>query len=107
MLFAYQCKANSHDHFQNHYFLLSKTGDELPKEDIISSYAVHSQLECSHRCLQTSSCVGFNFRPKSNKYAVNCQLSNKNRARNEMTNEVKREWTFYYSLTEVYNEHKD
>ena len=60
-----------------------KTGDTLPEEDIISSHAVHFKVECSLKCLQSSTCVGYNYRAKSNRYAVNCQLSNKTRTRDQ------------------------
>ena len=79
---------------------LTKTGGLLPKEDIISSHAVHSHVECSHRCLQASTCVGFNYRPMSNKYAVNCQLSKKIKPIDQETG-AKGEWTFYKDLETV------
>ena len=75
-----------------------KTGGTLPPEDIISSHAVYFQVECSLRCLQKSTCSGYNYRTKSNKYAVNCQLSNKTPER-----EVERngEWKLYQDLETV------
>jgi hypothetical protein len=75
-----------------------KTGDTLPPDDIISSHAVHFQVECSLRCLQKSTCSGYNYRTKSNKYAVNCQLSNKAPEREAERNG---EWTFYQDLETV------
>ena len=56
-----------------------KTGHALTEEDILNSHAVHSKAECSLKCLQTSTCVSYNYRSNSNKYDVNCQLSNKTR----------------------------
>ena len=72
----------------------------MPEEDIISSYAVNSKVECSLKCLQTTTCVAYNHRSKSNKYAVNCQLSNKTRERDQ-GNGAKGEWAFYQGLKEV------
>ena len=72
----------------------------MPDEDIISSYAVHSKIECSFQCLQASRCVGYNYRPKSNRYAVNCQLSSKIRGKDEQT-VAKGNWEFYQDLETV------
>jgi hypothetical protein len=72
----------------------------LPPEEIISSHAVHSKVECSLKCLQKSTCVGYNYKPESNEYAVNCQLSNKTQERESDQSE---EWTFYQDLETVSN----
>jgi hypothetical protein len=45
--------------------------------------------------------VGYNYRPKSNKYAVNCQLGNKTQ---EGESDESGEWTFYQDLETVSNE---
>ena len=79
-----------------------KIGESLPPNEIISSHTVHSKVECSLRCLQKSICVGYNYRHKSNKYAVNCQLSNKNQELGE--SDESGEWTFYQDLETVSNE---
>ena len=71
----------------------------FPPKDILSSHAVHSKSECSWRCLQKSTCVGHNYRVKSNKYAENCQLSNKTQDRDNNKNGG--DWTFYQDLHET------
>ena len=72
------------------------SGGSLTSEDAISSHTVHSKIECSLKCLQKSTCVGYNYRSKSNKYAVNCQLGNKPQERGGSG-----EWTFYQDLETV------
>ena len=76
------------------------TGDSLSQEDTISSHAVHSKVECSLKCLQTTTCVGYNYRSETNKYAVNCQLSNKARESDKESN-AKEKWNFYRALEVV------
>ena len=94
-----------------HYSVISfpifikNTGDTLPEEDIISSYAVHSKIECSFQCLQASTCVGYNYRPKSNRYVVNCQLSSRIRGKDEQTI-PKGNWEFYQDWKTVRSEVK-
>ena len=72
----------------------------MAEEDIISSHAVHSKVECFLKCLHLSTCVGYNYRPKSNRYAVNCQLSNKTRTRDQGAS-AKGDWTFFKDLKKV------
>ncbi|XP_028415343.1 uncharacterized protein LOC114538367 [Dendronephthya gigantea] len=73
-------------------------GDSLASEEIISNHTVHSQLECSLKCLQSQACVGYNYRAKpKNKYAINCQLSNKTRGKST-NGEGNGKWTFYQEL---------
>ena len=74
------------------------SGSSLHPKDIISIHTVHFQNECSLRCLQTSTCVGFNFGVKSNKYVVNCQLTNKTHDRKSGESEEKGEWVFYQDV---------
>jgi hypothetical protein len=76
----------------------STLGASLAPEDIISSHAVHSKIECSLWCLQKSTCVAYNYRPNSNKYAVNCQLSNKTQRKEDHGSG---EWSFYQSVKSV------
>ena len=78
----------------------------MPEEDIISSHSVHSQVECSLKCLETSTCVGYNYRPKSIKYAVNCQVSSKTEARDQVTG-AEGEWIFYIDLEQVRKNYED
>ena len=73
-----------------------KSGSSLHSDDILSNHTVHAKTECSLMCLQKSKCVGFNYRTKSNKYAVNCQLSNKKRDNGEIENTG--EWKFYQDV---------
>ena len=77
-----------------------KTGDALAEEDILSSHTVHFKVECSLKCLQSSTCGGYNYRAKSNRYAVNCQLSNKTRTRDQGAG-AKEKWMFYQDLEKV------
>ena len=82
----------------NYHIVFITTGDTLPEGDIISSHAVHSQVECSLICLQKSTCVGYNYRPtEPNKYVVNCQLTDKTRGRDHEGN-AKGKWRFYQTL---------
>ena len=89
--------------FGMHFFsflIMMKTGGQLPKEDIISNHGVHSKLvlDCVFKCIPSSTCVGFNYRPmRSNKYAVNCQLSKTINPRDQETG-AKGEWTFHKDL---------
>ena len=81
--------------------LALQTGS-LPQGDLISSHNVESKLECSLRCLQESTCVGYNYRSASNIYAVNCQLSSKTQERDGK--DGKGQWTFYQDLETVSRE---
>ena len=76
----------------------TKTRDALPPGDIIASYAVHSIIECSFKCLEKGTCIGYNYRPKSTKYAENCQLSNKTQERETSGNG---NWTLYQDVDAV------
>ena len=71
-----------------------KIGDILPQEDTISSYALYSKVECSLKCLQTSTCVGYNYMKNSNLRDINCQLSSKaQKTKKKSSGNAK--WTFY------------
>ena len=70
----------------------------MAPEDIISSHVVHSKVECSLWCLQKSTCVAYNYRPNSNKYAINCQLSNKTE---QIESRGSGEWTLYQNVKTV------
>lgn len=69
-------------------------GESLPEGDTISSCAVNSEVECSFQCLQTSTCIGYNYRPKSKNYAENCQLSSKTQDA-YLTVDAIENWEFY------------
>jgi hypothetical protein len=74
-------------------------GGSLARAVIISSHTVHSEAECSLRCLKEERCVGFNYRSKSNnKYVRNCQISNKTQSQASDTTGGSEEWTFYQYL---------
>ena len=79
------------------FYVFLKTGVSLPPEDIISNLSVHDEAECSFRCIQESTCMGYNYRPAMNSYAVNCQLSNKTQVskRGGEREDGRGEWTFY------------
>ena len=83
-----------------YHYLMKCTGEELREEDIISSNSVHSEVECSLKCLQTTACVGYSYTPKSKTYAVNCQLSHKTRERGQESAGTGK-WKFYQDLDMV------
>ena len=77
----------------------------LHPDDIISNHTVHSQNECLLMCLQKSTCVGFNYRAaKSNKYVINCQLSNKTNGKNHVQSGQTGEWKFYRDMRTTVSE---
>ena len=92
--------SNTNSTLECHHQLFQITGDTLPEKDVISSHAVLSNVECSFYCLQTSTCVGFNDGHKSNKCALNCQLSIKTRTRGQQGN-AEEKWMFYEGLRKV------
>ena len=92
--------SNTNSTLECHHQLFPITGETLPEEDVIFIHAVHSQVQCSLICLQTSTCAGFNYRHKSNKYALNCQLGNKTRTRGQKGN-AEGKWMFYEGLQMV------
>ena len=64
----------------------------------MSSYAVYSKIECSLKCLLEGTCIAYNYRPESTKYAENCQLNNKAQERESSGDG---EWTFYQDVKAV------
>ena len=64
-------------------------------DHIISNHTVCTQMDCSMRCLETSTCVGFNYRTNSNKYVANCQLSKETRESGSVETEERGEWEFF------------
>lgn len=96
-------KTSSHRHCFNifiYYFI--KIGETLSEDVMISSHAVNSEVECSVKCLEKSTtCVGYNYKPvKSNRYTVNCQLSNKTRGKDQAIGANKK-WEFYQNFKKV------
>ena len=73
-------------------FLSNHIGDALLQGEIISSYAVHSQLDCSFECLLEETCVAYNYRNTNERYFENCQLSS---TRQEGDLRRYGDWTFY------------
>lgn len=71
--------------------IFKNLGDSLAPDDIIASYIVHSKVECSLKCVQKRSCVGYNYKAKSYNHAPNCQITNKTRDIDTENGE----WTFY------------
>ena len=69
-----------------------KLGPLLPPENTISSLSVHGQIECSMHCIRKPTCVGFNFRTRSSKYTMNCQLSNNTQ---DIESVGSGDWVFY------------
>lgn len=67
-------------------------------EDLISSSAVDTVIECCLRCLQQPICVSYNYGKKSNDLNANCQLGNKTR---RQWSSKSGEWTFYQLLGDV------
>ena len=67
-------------------------------EDIISSHIVHSDIECSLKCLEEQSCVGYNYRATPKK--INCQISRMRNTTLEGDTEtlVDGEWMFFQDL---------
>jgi hypothetical protein len=47
--------------------------------------------------------VAYNYRPNSNKYAVNCQLSNKTQIDQRKEDHTSGEWSFYENVKTVSN----
>ncbi|XP_028410712.1 uncharacterized protein LOC114533400 [Dendronephthya gigantea] len=68
---------------------------------MISNYTVHSEDECSFECIQNPGCLGYNYRPKSKQYEVNCQISNKTKDGGRERVGIST-WIFYQSLEVTY-----
>ena len=49
-------------------------------------------------CVQKETCMGFNYRTKSNKCVVNCQLSTKTHERENGESKETGEWKFYQDV---------
>ncbi|XP_028410746.1 uncharacterized protein LOC114533433 [Dendronephthya gigantea] len=73
------------------------SGGSLTPEDIISTHSVDSEAECSLKCLESQVCVGYNYKPGSEKYEMNCQISD-NKIHTEMEFVGNREWMFYQDM---------
>jgi hypothetical protein len=68
----------------------------LALEDIISSHVVRSDIECSMKCLEEQSCVGYNYRTTPQK--INCQISRNTTIERDAENLVNGEWIFYQDM---------
>ena len=67
-------------------------------EDIVSSHSVYSKFECSLKCLEEQTCVGYNYRSKSKKHEINCQISHNTTLERDTEIVAYGEWTFYQDL---------
>ena len=70
----------------------------MESEGIISSHIVHSEMECSMKCLGEQTCVDYNFRPKSKKHEINCQLGGNSSLERDMEIVKNGEWVFSQDL---------
>ena len=57
-------------------FKIDKKVPLLRFADIISTHHVHSEMDCSFRCVNEATCVGFKYKHGVSSPSVNCQLSN-------------------------------
>lgn len=69
----------------------------MAPDDIIASHIVDSEVDCSLKCVEEQSCVGYNYREKSYNDVPNCQISNKIRG----IDAEHGEWTFYLLMESV------
>ncbi|XP_028416421.1 uncharacterized protein LOC114540476 [Dendronephthya gigantea] len=74
-----------------------KTGNSLATDYIISSYAVHSEIECSLKCLEEETCVAYNYRPILAHGEINCEISNSS-SHKDIKVFAKGEWILYQDL---------
>ena len=65
--------------------------------DIISTHHVHSEMECSFRCLNEPTCVGFKYKHGVSSPSVNCQLSNTT-AENNMIDDDGQGWVYFVDI---------
>ena len=74
-----------------------KTDKSLAAEDILSNYLVHSEAECSLKCLEEQTCVAYNYRTTSAQGEINCQTSNTTLQKDADVFALG-DWTFYQDL---------
>ena len=86
--------SNSITLFNNYIFFW--TGVRLTT-NVISSHNVESSIDCSHRCLQETTCVAFNYRSARENNKLNCQLTNNTVGvkESDVNNNNDGDWTFY------------
>lgn len=63
--------------------------------NVIASYQVTSDLECSAKCLRDKRCFSFNYKTALNKMPSECQLNNANRSTCPDCFKVKKDTTYY------------
>ena len=80
------------------FFVKNNTGDSLKPEEIMSNHSVHSQVECSLKCLNEQFCVSYNYIWKSRKHEINCQTSRNTSLERDTTNVVQGQWMFYEDI---------
>ena len=70
----------------------------MESEDIISSHIVDSEIECSLKCLDEQTCVGYNYRTESKKNEINCQLGSNSSLERDIESVRNGEWVFSQDL---------
>ena len=73
-------------------------GNSLKEEEVVSSYSVHSQVDCSLKCREEQFCVGYNYRLKSRAGEINCQTGHNTTLKRDAESVVNGEWIFYQNL---------
>ncbi len=73
---------------------------ERLKNDVISESSVLSWLDCGVSCLEKHFCAAYNFKEKSNKNEINCQLTHNADHKFKRRIVEDNDWTLY----EVYGE---
>lgn len=63
--------------------------------NVMASYQVTSDLECSAKCLRDKRCFSFNYKTALNKMPSECQLNNANRSTCPDCFKVKKDTTYY------------
>ena len=67
----------------------------MASEDILSSYIVNSEVECSLKCSDEHLCVGYNYRITSPEHEINCQLTTNTAIKIKIKSAGHGQWVFY------------
>ena len=73
-------------------------GNPLAPEDVLSSFIVESEVECSLQCFDEETCVGYNYRIQSTKNEINCQLTANKALRRNIKSVGGEQWVFYQDV---------
>ena len=65
------------------------------REDVFNETHAPSWLDCGTSCLQTSVCLGYNYKENSKDGDINCQLTHKMKHLFEKVSTEVNDWTFY------------